>query len=172
MTQKVLEGKEISIAALAVEGESSIHNSTVKDSASGSSIIKMNKVECPKFSGFPRDYAQFKKEFESIVAVPGRQDNKIGVQLRNTIPKKFVHLINNFELADWKGMMEVLTEEFGASYLVVDDVVAQIERIKPIINDKTFLDFVEKLEKIQRDLKALDLVEEIANSAMIGKHEA
>ena len=172
LTQKVLEGKERSIAALAVEGESSIHNSTVKDSASGSSIIKMNKVECPKFSGFPRDYAQFKKEFESIVAVPGRQDNEIGVQLRNAIPKKFVHLINNFELADWKGMLEVLTEEFGASYLVVDDVVAQIERIKPVINDKTFLDFVEKLEKIQRDLKALDLVEEIANSAMIGKLEA
>ena len=34
------------------------------------------------------------------------------------------------------------------------------------------MDFTEKMEKIQRDLKALNLVEEIANSAMIGKLEA
>ena len=171
LTQKVNEEKEKSIGFHAMAG-AGVLSSTRIDSSSGSSVIKMNKVECPKFSGFPRDFAQFKKEFESIVAVPGRQDNEVGVQLRNAIPRKFVHLINNFELADYKSMMEVLTVEFGASYLVVDDVVAQIERIKLVINDKTFIDFVEKLEKIQRDLSALSLVEEIANSAMIGKLEA
>ena len=171
LTQKVSE-KDRSMLAINAAGEASILNSTVRESASRHSIIKMNKVECPKFSGFPRDFAQFKKEFEAIVAVPGRQDNEIGIQLRNAIPRKFVHLVHNHELADYKGMMEVLTVEFGASYLVVDDVVAQIERMKPVINDRTFLEFVEKLENIQRDLKALNLVEEIANSAMIGKLEA
>ena len=171
LTQKVSE-KDRSMLAINAAGEASILNSTVRESASSHSIIKMNKVECPKFSGFPRDFAQFKKEFEAIVAVPGRQDNEIGIQLRNAIPRKFVHLVHNHELADYKGMMEVLTVEFGASYLVVDDVVAQIERMKPVVNDRTFLEFVEKLEKIQRDLKALNLVEEIANSAMIGKLEA
>ena len=172
LTQKVNDEREKSSLAIQAVGDASIHNSTVRDSSTSRSMIKMNKVECPKFSGYPRDFAQFKDEFESIVAVPGRQDNEVGVQLRNAIPKKYVHLINNLELADYKGMMEVLVGEFGASYLVVDDVVAQIERIKPIINDRTFLDFTEKMEKIQRDLKALNLVEEIANSAMIGKLEA
>ena len=171
LTQKVNEDRERSSLALAA-GETSIHNSTMRDTVTKHSIIKMNKIECPKFSGYPRDYAQFKKEFEAVVAVPGRQDNEVGVQLRNAVPRRFVHLVNNFELADWKGMLKALTAEFGASYLVVDDVVAQIERIKPVVNDKSFLDFVEKLEKIQRDLKALDLIEEIANSAMIGKLEA
>ena len=125
------EEREKSSFAIQAVGDASIHNSTVRDSSTSRSMIKMNKVECPKFSGYPRDFAQFKDEFESIVAVPGTQDNEVGVQLRNAIPKKYVHLINNLELADYKGMMEVLVGEFGASYLVVDDVVAQIERIKP-----------------------------------------
>ena len=151
LTQKVAEEKERSMLANNPVGEASIHNSTMRESTSRHSIIKMSKVECPKFTGYPRDYAQFKKEFEAVVAVPGRQDNEIGVQLRGAVPRKFVHLVNNFELADWEGMLEALTAEFGASYLVVDDVVAQIERMKPVVNDKTILEFVEKLEMIQRD---------------------
>ena len=78
LTQKVNEEREKSSLAIQAVGDASIHNSTVRDSSTSRSMIKMNKVECPKFSGYPRDFAQFKDEFESIVAVPGRQDNEGG----------------------------------------------------------------------------------------------
>ena len=68
--------------------------------------------------------------------------------------------------------MEILTKKFGASWLVVDDVVSQIKKLKVVTTDRGFVEYVEKLEKIQRDLIALNIIEEIANSTVLGELES
>ena len=72
-------------------------------------------------------------------------------------------------------MLTIIQKKFGTKRLIVDNIVAEIEKQKPIGGekaDKFFVDFVEKLEQIQRDLKSEGLLSEVANSTMIGKIEA
>ena len=65
-----------------------------------------------------------------MVIVPGRSDVDIGYNLLNAVPNKYQHLINNIELANHAEMMRVLTDKFGTSWLVIDDVVSQMEKLK------------------------------------------
>ena len=41
-------------------------------SAKLSYAVKLQKMSCPSFSGSPRDFAQFKRNFNALVNVPGR----------------------------------------------------------------------------------------------------
>ena len=125
-------------------------------------IVKLEKMSCPKFSGSPRDFAQWKREFNALVNVPGRTDVEIGGNLLHAVPQKHQRLINHLDLANHKEMMDVLSLEFGRSRLVVDDVVSQIEKIKPITTDKAFVEFVEILEKIKIDLTTLGKIQAVA----------
>ena len=75
--------------------------------------IKLEKAETVKFSGQPRDFSRFKTEFELIV-VPDRTDTEIGLRLKQSLPNKHKHLIENYELRDYdgeaKGVLWVLRE--------------------------------------------------------------
>ena len=75
------------------------------------------------------------------------------------------------ELRDHVKMMSILEEEFGTPRQVVDTIVTEMEKLKPVTSDKMFIDYVEKLEKIQRDLTTVNCLEEISNSTIIGKLE-
>ena len=136
------------------------------------SVVKLQKMTSPQFSGHARDFAQFKRDFSSVVAVPGRSSVDIGYNLMNAIPAKHQHLIRNIDLSNHEEMMGILTDKFGCSWLVVEDVVSQIEKIKVVTTDRGFIDFAEKIEKIQRDLDALGITGEVANSTVIGKLES
>ena len=152
--------------------EPTLFNSTqVSTSENSAGYIKLKKIDCPRFSGVVREFAKFKKEFNSIVAVSGRPDTEIGINLKNAIPKKHQHLIDNVDAENHPEMMKILTYKFGQSHLVIDSVVNEIEKMKVVTSDKQFLEFVETLEKIQKDLEALNLLGEIANSTVIGKIE-
>ena len=153
--------------------ESTLLNSTQASASenSGAGYIKLKKIDCPRFSGVVREFAKFKKEFTSIVAVSGRPDTEIGINLKNAIPKKHQHLIDNVDTENHAEMMKILTDKFGQSHLVIDSVVNEIEKMKVVTSDKQFLEFVETLEKIQKDLEALNLKGEISNSTVIGKIE-
>ena len=107
----------------------------------------------------------------SIVAVSGRPSSVIGINLKNAVPKKHQHLIDKIDTENYEEMMTVLTAQFGQTHLIIDSIVTEIEKIRIVTNDKQFLEFVECLEKIRRDLRALGLEEEIANSTVIGKLE-
>ena len=48
-------------------------------------------------------------------------------------------------------MLQILSDKFDASWLVIDDVVSQIEKIRAVSTDKGFVEFVEKFERIERD---------------------
>ena len=36
-----------------------------------SGMVRLQKITCPKFSGNPRDFGQFKRDFSHMVSVPG-----------------------------------------------------------------------------------------------------
>ena len=59
-------------------------------------------------------------------------------------------------LPNWVQMMTILQGKFGRLFLIVEGVVWDIEKYKPITGekaDKLFVDFMETLDKIERDLK-------------------
>ena len=149
---------------------SHILSSTFKETES-TTPIKLNKPDPLKFSGQPRDFASFKKKFETIV-VPNRSAVDIGVHLLQAIPTKHQHLVANVEMENYKEMMKILAEEFGTVDQIVDSVVSEIEKIKLVNSAKAFVELVEKIEKIHRDLKTVDMLTEVVNAANISKLES
>ena len=85
---------------------------------------------------------------------------------------QFQHLISHLEADDHKGIMEVLDERFGQGCLVIQDIVNQIEKMKPVTTDKGYIEFVEKVEQMKLDLQALDMLDELANHSNISKLES
>ena len=135
------------------------------------SIVKLQKLKCPKFSGVPRDFGQFKRDFEQIVNVPGRSDVEIGSNLKDAIPERFQHLVSHLDKSNHPEMMTILEKKFGTKNLVVQDIIAQLEKMKVVTTDKMFIEFVEKLQKIKLDLDSLNQTGEIANASCMGKIE-
>ena len=85
-------------------------NSTMNQSKSqDDKFVKFKKISPPKFSGLYRDFPKFKRNFNSIVAVEGRSDIEIGATLKESIPKKHEHLIDNLPVENHQEMMKILT---------------------------------------------------------------
>ena len=138
----------------------------------GSCIVKLQKLTCPKFSGIPRDFGQFKRDFNQIVNVPGRPDVEIGMNLREAVPDKYKHYINHLDTSNHTKMMSILENKFGTRTLVVRDITSELEKFRMVTTDKSFVEFVEKLEKIKLDLETLDQLDEIGNAGYIGLIES
>ena len=145
-------------------------NPSVKVSATETSAIKLGKAEQIMFFGNSRDFAAFKKDFETIV-VPNRAAVDTGYRLRQAIPQKHQHLIANVDVADYKKMLEILSKKFGTKRQVIDSIVNEIEKTKPIDRDNKFVEFVEKVEKIKRDAEATNMISEVATAGMIARFE-
>ena len=128
-----------------------ILSSTFKETKSGTPI-KLNKPDPLKFSGQARDFASFKNKFETIV-VPHRSAVDIGVHILQDIPAKHQYLVANVKMENYQEMMKILAEEF-------------------VNSDKAFVEFVEKIEKIHRDLKTVDMLREVVNASNISKLES
>ena len=133
--------------------------------------LKINKPEALKFSGNAREFASFKRDFMAIV-VPHRDDTQIGIHFRQAIPDKHKHLISNKDLCDWKSMLSVIEEECASPKIIIDLTVNEIEKMRTASTDKGFIEFVEALEKIVRDLETLNQLPEIANTSVLSKLEA
>ena len=118
----------------------------MKAPATETSAIKLGKAEQIMFTGNSRDFAAFKKDFQTIV-VPNRAAVDTGYRLRQAIPQKHQHLIANVDVADYKKMLEILSKKFGTKRQVIDSIVNEIEKTKPIDRDNKFVEFVEKVEK-------------------------
>ena len=132
--------------------------------------IKINKPDPIKFSGQPRDFATFKREFEAIV-VPRRDPSDVGFHLKQAVPSKHRHLLDNIDLSKYEEMMEVLRQEFGSRGKVVKSVTMEIDKMKAVTSDANFVEFVEKLEKVRRDLESVDYLEDLTTASTISKIE-
>ena len=128
--------------------------------------IKLAKADAISFSGEPRDFPRFKIEFLDIV-VPNRDDQEIGLRLKQAVPKKHSHLLDNFSLRDHVAMMERLEEYFGTSEKIVCSVTADIRKLKIPSDDKSFVEFVGRIEKAERELRAMGLIAELANESSL-----
>ena len=117
--------------------------------------LKINKPDTLVFSGQARDFAAFKRDFMAIV-VPHRDAPQIGIYLKQAIPEKHKHLVSNKELHEWQDMLDILEDELAAPKIIIDQTVGEIERMKTPTTDRAFIEFVDSLEKIQRDLTTLD----------------
>ena len=134
-------------------------------------FLKLKKISPPKFSGAYRDFPKFKRDFNTIVAVEGRSDIEIGATLKESIPKKHEHLIDNLAVDEHIEMMRILTRKFGNSRLIVSEIVSEIRGMKPVNNDKMFIEFVDTIDRIHRDLVELNLEAEIATTNMVTEIE-
>ena len=116
-----------------------------KDTNNSSSVVKI-KVSAPRFSGKCRDFATFKRDFKSIVAVSNRSAIEIGALLKESIPVQYKYLIDNFELSEHEQMMNVLSEKFGRARLIVDECHAEIKCMNKLTNNADFISFVNSLD--------------------------
>ena len=153
------------------EQENNRREARKTDRSVETSYVKTQKIKPPEFDGQPRNWANFLKIFEKVIISGNRPDVEIGHALIEAIPERHKHLIDNKDLDDHKGMMEVLKNKFGEKHLTVSSVVSDIERLKTPETDKQLIAFVETLERAKRDLEALGQLGELANQTVISKIE-
>ena len=118
--------------------------------------VKIKAREALRFSGKAEDFAAFQKEFKALV-VPGRSAADIAATLKDSAPKKHQHLFINCEATDWTSMLDIMQRELAPTRDIVNNVRATLKRIKPIDKDdkkadQKFVDMVDTLMKIKRDL--------------------
>ena len=64
-------------------------------------------------------------------------------------------------------MMRRLEEHFGTSEKIVCSITADIKKLKMPSDDKSFVQFVLRIEAAERELRAVDLITELANESSI-----
>ena len=165
---KEIESLSVELEAIAISSGSV---GIVDSDRKYETMVKLQKLSCPKFSGIPRDFGNFKRDFDQIVNVSGRADVEIGSNLRDAIPEKFKHLVSHLDTSNHVEMMSILEKKFGTKSLVIQDIVSQLDKMKPITSDRMFIEFVEKLQKIKLDLDSLNQTNEVANASCMGKIE-
>ena len=133
--------------------------------------LKINKPDNLAYTGQARDFAAFKRDFLAIV-VPNREASQIGIYFKQAIPEKHKYLIANKELHEWQEMMDIIEDELATPKIIIDQTVTELERMKTATSDRAFVDFVDSLEKICRDLTTLDQLGEVANTSILSKLEA
>ena len=104
------------------------------------------------------------------VIVPGRSDPEIGALLRDGLNTKEKNLLRNNEMADYMEALDILQNEYGKPELVIDDVNAELDKLKPPTGEKAdqgFVAFVEKVENICRDMETISCSGDLKNGHMI-----
>ena len=132
--------------------------------------IKLEKACAITFSGNHRDFATFLRDFRTIV-IPDRPATEIGLRLRQAIPTRHAHLIQNFDLQEYEGMLRVLETEFGTTNKVILSIVGDLEKLKLPSDDRAFVTMVEKIENLHRDAEAVKAVDQMASVTIISKIE-
>ena len=97
----------------------------------------------------------------------GRDDAETAVLLEQSIPENKRYLLRDCG-QDYKKMLEVLRKELAPTRDVVNSINLQLSKLKRIMpddreSDRKFVYMVESIEKMQRDLKAIDRISVLAN---------
>ena len=135
----------------------------------------MDKIQTPKFSGKAEDFAAWKERFNSLVP-KGRDSAETAVLLEQSIPENKRYLLRGCG-QDWSKMFDVLQKEVAPTRDVVNSINLQLSKLKRITSedkesDKKFVQFVEALEKMQRDLLAINRISALANCSTIQEIES
>ena len=118
---KILEAKKINLERSKLSATGTALSSTIRDAVPHVTPIKLNKPDPIKFSGHPRDFASFKRDFEAII-VPNRSAADIGLYLKQAVPAKDAHILVNVDLENYNEMMSILATKFGSTRRVREAV--------------------------------------------------
>ena len=151
--------------SLSVQGRS-VTSVSEKANSSDKARLKMDKIQTPRFTGKAEDFALWKERFCSLVP-KGRDDAETAVLLEQSIPENKRYLLRDCG-QDYQEMLEVLRKELAPTRDVVNSINLQLSKLKKIMpedkeSDKKFVYMVESIEKMQRDLKAIDRISVLAN---------
>ena len=150
--------------------EASVTTNASHMAAATPSPIKLEKASAISFSGEHRDFATFLRDFRTIV-IPNRPDTEVGLRLRQAVPSKYAHLIQNFDLHQYEEMLGVLESEFGTTNKVIMSIVGELEKLKLPSDDQAFVTMVEKIEELHRNAEAVNALDQMANVTIIAKIE-
>ena len=159
-----------------VEAEASVARERIQAQVRSSTTrprvdaMKLEKIESVKFNGEYRSYASFVRRFKLIV-VPDRAASDIGVRLQQALPEKYKNLLDNHDLEDYEGMMVTLDKKFGKHKHIVTSCINEIEVMKKPTSDELYIKMVDRLEKIEEDLKAIEVEDKLDHEEVIGKVE-
>lgn len=117
-------------------------------------------MSIPQFSGSLRDYPQFKAEFKDIVESRSGSNAAL-IYLKGAVPSTARKQIS--PCATMKEAWQVLEDQYGDEQLITAEITREIRAQKQLQNgqNKLFLDFIEKLQKAQLDLRRIDLESEL-----------
>ena len=102
--------------------------------------------------------------------IPGRSDPEIGALLREGLNTREKDLLRNNDLADHSEAMDILQNEYGKPEQIIRDVNAELNKLKPPSGEKAdqgFVEFVEKVENICRDMETVSRSSDLKNGHMI-----
>ena len=140
-------------------------------SKEGGSALKLKGLTAPTFTGKAEDFASWKERFLALV-LKGRSKEEVAALLELSIPSKKVYLLRECKQDDYEGMLDILQRELAPTRDVINNVKLQLTKLKKITaedkdGDRKFISMVEELEKISRDLKAINELSVLANSSTL-----
>ena len=141
-------------------------NSDTVVSTEKAAPLKMDKISTPKYSGKAEDFASWKERFCALVP-QGRSNAEVCVLLEQAIPEGKRYLLRSCE-QDYNEMFTLLQKELAPTRDVVNSINLQLSKLERITaddkeSDRKFVHMVETIEKIVRDLEAIDRLSAIAN---------
>ena len=109
------------------------------------------------------------------VIVPGRSDPEIGALLKEGLNTEEKNLLRNNKLANYMEALYILPNKYGKPALVISNVNADLNKLKPPTGEKAdqgFVTFVKKVENICRDMETVSRSGDLKNGHMIGEEVA
>ena len=106
-----------------------------------------------------------------MIVYPNRDPTEIGLRLRDAVPQKYRHLVNNIDPKDYQTIMKTLEERFGKARHIISSCVSEITKMKKPNTDEQYIRFVENLEKIKSDLEAVGLEKRLDHEEIMKKVE-
>ena len=143
------------------EAHSSVSSSKEHDSIQ----LKSERIQNPRFTGDIPAFANFKADFEKIVAAKfSDKSSQAYIMKQSCLVGECKKLVENMN--DIDKIWERLEARYGDSTEIVNVIVKGVEKFQFINNqqDRGMVRLVDQLEKGVQDLEAINSVSELANA--------
>ena len=129
------------------------------------SELRVRPLETPHFSGNIRQYSSFKQDFQRLIA---RQYGRDPFALRQCLSGEALQIIRGVE-NNYDEMFRRLDDKFGEPRKIVDAVILDIKRLKPVSegDHASFIHLVDVIERSWLELSRLGLSQEMDTTTMV-----
>ena len=143
----------------------SVKSSRADEREKGDNVkLCVKKLSAPFFNGEMRFYPTFKSDFKRLMESKYGKDSYVLRQSLADVVCNEIQWVDDYEL-----MWDRLDENYGSSSKIVDFVLSNIKKLKPIPdgNNIKFLELINTVESGWYDLKRLNKQAEIENVTVI-----